>query len=144
LWKLKKYFWKNLLTLSNKTIPGSHLYLNAWRFLACSLALGVIYFSLNPSYPLKRTISNIPFGDSIIHIFSFGLLMYCICLSWKQKKIQLILGFILMVLAIALEIKQAIMGGIDFEIGDSIANTLGIWTGYLLASLRKKSSLTHL
>jgi len=120
-----------------KTALGTNIHPKTWRFLGYSITLLIIYFSLNPTYPLKRTLAHIPFSDPTIHIISFGLLVYCFCLSWKQKKIQIFLVLGLIILSITLEILQALIGAVDFSFKDSIANTLGVGLGYLVASFWK-------
>jgi glycopeptide antibiotics resistance protein len=106
-----------------------------WRFLGYSITLVIIYFSLNPSYPFKQTITNIPFGDQAVHFCAFGFLMYCFCQFWKQKKIQFFLGFGLMALGFGLETLQSLRGG-AIELEDAFANTLGVGLGSLIWNLR--------
>ena len=78
-----------------------------------------------------------PYGDKTIHLFSFGLMMYCFCLLWKQNYTRIILGIFFMLLGVSLEILQTPVGGGQFEFGDIIANTLGVVIGFVLVHLRK-------
>jgi len=114
-----------------------------WRFLGYAITLIIIYFSLNPAYPLKQAITQIPFGDPIIHLCAFGFLTFCFFLSCERKKFQLILGFGLIILAVTLEIMQTFIGRVDFELADSFANTIGVVIGYLMSKFRKKGNLAQ-
>ena len=120
-----------------KEVPDPKIYSKFWRFLGTSIALLIIYFSFNPSYPLKQAITELPFGDQFIHLSAFGLLMYCFCLSLEKKIIQFILGFSLMILGIGLETLQVYLTGRRFEFEDGFANILGVAMGYLVSCFRK-------
>lgn len=119
-----------------RTATGSTINLKLLGLLSFSIALVVIYFSLNPAYPLKQSIENTPYGDPLIHLFSFGLLMYCFCLPWKQTRIRIFLGVCFVLLGVGLEMLQTV-GGSLFEFGDATANTVGVVVGFVLVHLRK-------
>ncbi|NIS85874.1 MAG: hypothetical protein GWN88_12570 [Nitrospinaceae bacterium] len=89
-------------------------------------------------YPLKQAVSQIPLGDSGIHLFGFGLLAYCFFRSWEKEKTRGNLFFSLVALGITLEILQAFMILADFEFEDSLANTAGVMMGYFLVNARKE------
>jgi glycopeptide antibiotics resistance protein len=112
-------------------ISGSSLSLKLLGFLSFAITFAVIYFYLSPDYPLKQSVGNILLGDKIIHLFSFGILMYCFSMLWKQNHIRIILGVFFMMLGIGLELLQTPVGAGQFEFGDIIANTLGVVIGYL-------------
>ena len=116
------------------TAPGSTINLKLLGFLGFAITLAVIYFSPNPAYPLKQSVADTPYGDPLIHLFSFGLLMYCFCLPWKQNHIRIFLGICFVLLGIGLEMLQTVGGGL-FELGDTIANTAGVVIGYLFTKL---------
>ena len=97
----------------------------------------IIFFSLKLPYPLKHTISLIPYSDPSVHILSFGTLMYCYCRSWKQNHTRIILGGCLVVLGIGLEIQQTTLWGGTFEFEDGFANTLGVGLSYLYVNFKK-------
>jgi glycopeptide antibiotics resistance protein len=124
------------LTFSRKTAQTSKIYPEIWRFIGYSITFLIIYFSLNPAYPLKQAIINIPLGDQLIHLCAFGFLMYCFCQFWKQNPIRIILGAGLVFLGIGLETLQTTLGGKPFEFEDGFANTVGVGLGYLVSSFR--------
>jgi glycopeptide antibiotics resistance protein len=108
-----------------------------WKFLSALITGTIIIFSLILPYPLKHTISLIPFGDPLVHIFSFGTLMYCYCRSWNQNHTRIILGGCLVVLGIGLEMQQTTLWDGPFEFEDGFANILGVGLGYLFVNLKK-------
>jgi glycopeptide antibiotics resistance protein len=110
---------------------GSSLSLKLLGLLGLAITMAVVYFYLNPDYPMKQSIANTLLGDKIIHLFSFGLLMYSFSLFWKQGHIRILLGICFVLLGVGLEMLQAPMGGGQFEFGDIIANTFGVAIGYL-------------
>jgi VanZ family protein len=127
------------LTFPGETAPSSSLSLKLLGLLGLAVALAVIYFYLNPTFPIKQSVANTLLGDKLIHLFSFGLLMYCFCLIWKQNYIRIILGIFFIMLGVGLEMLQAPVGGGQFEFGDIIANTLGVAIGFFLTTLRKNN-----
>jgi VanZ family protein len=110
---------------------GSSLSLKLLGLLGLAITIAVVYFYLNPNYPLKQSVTNTFLGDKVIHLFSFGLLMYSFSLFVKQNRIRIVLGICLVLLGVGLEMLQAPMGGGQFEFADIIANTLGVVIGYL-------------
>jgi len=89
---------------------------------------------LNPAYPFKQPLAQIPFSDSVIHLCSFALVTFCFCLSTRHKLLQLALYCGLMMVAVALEGLQAAINRFAIEVGDSVANMAGVVVGYLVAS----------
>lgn len=110
---------------------ASPLSLKLLGLLGLAVTIALVYFYLSPDYPLKQSVTNTLLGDKIIHLFSFGVLMYSFCLFLKQDRIRTVLGICLVLLGVGLEILQAPMGGGQFEFGDIVANTLGVAAGYL-------------
>lgn len=97
----------------------------------------VILFSLTLTYPFKHTLLQMPFSDPLIHLFSFGTLMYFYCQAWKQNHIRIVLGVCLVILGIGLETLQASLWKGSFEFKDGFANTLGVGLGYFIGNLQK-------
>jgi|GEM_PF-1493969 len=104
-----------------------------WNILSVLILGGMIFFSLNPTYFIKHIISRVPYSDPAMHIFSFGILMFCYCQAWKQNKIRMILAVCLLLFGLGLEILQVTLWGGAFEIEDSFANILGVGLGYLMS-----------
>lgn len=117
--------------------PSAPKFVLIWRLLSVLGTGAVIFFSLKFTYPFKYTISQIPYSDPLVHLFSFGALMYCFCQFFKQNHIRVIMGVGLVVLGIGLEILQSILWAGEFEFEDSFSNTLGVVLGYLFRNLGK-------
>ena len=110
-----------------------------WALVGTSIVIIIIYYSTTFDYPYKRTIIHTPLGDALVHILSFGLIMFCFCRSFKAKRTQIIIGSGLIALGMILEVLQVTLGNenIKFGFDDMIANTLGITIGVFLARLKK-------
>jgi len=111
-----------------------------WILVGSSTLLLIVYASTTFNYPFKRAIMHTGLGDELVHLLSYGLIMFCFCRSWKANRIQIIIGSGLIALGIGLESLQIAMGddeSMKFEFNDIFANALGIVVGYVLASLKK-------
>lgn len=115
--------------------------------LGYSAAAVVVYFSVNPAYPLKHAIAQIPFSDPIIHLCGFALVTFCFCLSTRHQLLQLSMSSGLIALALILETLQSILFGTAFGFGDSVANVAGVvvgyWAAYRTSRVGNRSSRTR-
>jgi hypothetical protein len=103
-----------------------------------SIVLLIAYASITFEYPFKRAIISTPFGDALMHFFSYGLVMFSFCFPWKTKRTKIIIGFALFFLSILLEAFQMYAWkSMSIEMNDILGNTLGIAVGFYLAGLKK-------
>ena len=109
-----------------------------WILVGSSIALLIVYASITFEYPFKRAIISTPFGDALMHFFSYGLVMFSFCFPWKAMRTKIIIGFVLFFLGILLEaIQMYAWKSMRIEMNDILGNTLGISVGYFLAGLKK-------
>jgi uncharacterized membrane protein len=127
-----KLFKETSVTQTGKTqkIPGI--------LVGSSIALLIVYASITFEYPFKRAITSTPFGDALIHFFSYGLVMFSFCFPWKAKRTKIFIGFVLFFLGILLEVIQMYAWeSMRIEMNDILGNILGIAAGFFLAGLKK-------
>ena len=73
-----------------------------------------------------------PYSDKIGHLASYAVLMFWFCQLYRTR-IFYAAGFILM--GVALEFVQRQLGYRSYEVGDMIANALGVLLGWGVALL---------
>ena len=114
------------------------------RLLKMWLALGwfavcfLIYQSLNPSPP---ELPEWPLADKMAHFLVYAWIMLWFGFIYRPGKKYLLLGLSLVVLGGTLEILQGASGYRSMEVLDACFNTLGVFTGWLLARTRLSSTL---
>jgi VanZ family protein len=109
-----------------------------WILVGSSIVLLIVNASITFEYPFKRAIISTPFGDALMHFFSYGLVMFSFCFPWKAIRTRIIIGFVLFFLGILLEANQMYAWkSMRIEMNDILGNTLGIAAGFFLAGLKK-------
>jgi VanZ family protein len=96
----------------------------------------VIVGSLLPgsSTPI-RELSLLPISDKVMHFSAYLLLALLPLISFKGRWRALFCALLMIVLGVALEGGQWFSPGRSVELGDALANTLGVLTGTLAGSL---------
>jgi uncharacterized membrane protein len=112
-----------------------------WILIGSSIVLLIVNASITFEYPFKRAIISTPFGDFLMHFFSYGLVVFSFCFPWKAMHTRIIIGFAFFFLGIFLEVFQMYAWeSMRVEMNDILGNTLGIAAGFFLAGLKKQSS----
>ncbi|CAH9015663.1 VanZ family protein [Candidatus Nitrosacidococcus sp. I8] len=112
-------------------------FLKLWRFLGWLGVIGIIYLSLTPS--LADLNFLIVYQDKMEHFLAYGLLAWWFSQIYPARS-HLWFGIFFISLGIAIEFLQDLTGR-DFEYGDMLADTLGVFSGYGLYRAAKKVRL---
>ena len=106
---------------------------NGLKVLSIALALIISLLSLIDSG--ENTIQH---NDKLIHFSIYAILTYITLIASRKTNILVLLATILL-LGISLEFLQSMTGLRNFEYMDIIANSLGIFGGFLFYFLQKRS-----
>lgn len=104
-----------------------------WYWLGALMLAVVVYLSLMPSPPQL----DISAGDKLQHLAAYSALGYWFGMLALQnwRRLCLVAGG-LIVLGIALEFIQGMTGYRTFDVGDMLANAIGVVAGLTLARTR--------
>jgi VanZ family protein len=96
----------------------------------------VIVGSLLPasSAPL-RGLELLPVSDKVIHYSSYVMLALLPVISFESRRRAVVCALLMVLLGVALEGGQSFAPGRSVELGDALANTLGVLTGMLAGLL---------
>ncbi|MDH5547210.1 MAG: VanZ family protein [Gammaproteobacteria bacterium] len=123
----------------DETIPQLKLLL-FWRLIGWGMVITVIAISLDPSPP---DLSNIQFGDKLVHFSAYFGMMYWLAQCYLKRHRRW-LFLMIVALGIAIEFVQGLSGYRTFEVADMIANTSGAVVGWFLAGTVLGKSLIYL
>ena len=91
-------------------------------------AAAIVWLSLTPAPPQV----DFSYGDKAGHLAAYGLLMFWFARLYRAR-IAYAAGFIAM--GIALEFAQGALGFRTYEVLDMVANTIGVFMGWIAAVL---------
>lgn len=105
-------------------------YRKAWLSGAWGLVALVIYLSLMPAPPQVLTFD---WSDKFEHGLAYTSMSWCFCQLYRTgaQRIRVVVALIAM--GIVIEILQGLSGYRFFEYADILANSVGVWAGFLLA-----------
>ena len=98
----------------------------AWLY-----ATAIVFLSLMPKPPDP----GFAYGDKLGHLAAYSLLMFWFCWLYRRQTVRLGYAALWFAMGIALEFAQGATGYRSFEIEDMLANTLGVFVGWLAAKL---------
>lgn len=108
-----------------------------WLSLGWLLIVLTVFLSLMPSLPQVMDFNQ---GDKLEHLLAYTILMLWFAQIFKRRlHLRVGLGFIAM--GISLELLQGLSGYRAFEYSDILANTTGVFFGWLLAKTRMANCL---
>ncbi len=104
-----------------------------WYWLGAFMTGIVVYLSLMPSPPQL----DMTAGDKLQHLAAYSALGFWFAMLAQGNRRQLGLSVSALIgLGIALEFIQGMTGYRTFDVGDMLANSLGVVTGSVLARTR--------
>lgn len=117
------------------------------RFLKFWLSIGwifvglVILFSLIPSPPTTLEFKG---ADKLLHLFTYMAIMLWFGLIYLPGKRYQFLGIAFIIMGVMLEFTQGLIGYRSLEYFDMIANSFGVFLGWLIVRTPISSALLHL
>ncbi len=104
-------------------------YLKLWQSIGYLLVFAVTVLCLIPNPP---DTSGVSFGDKIVHTLGYFCLFLWFSQIYERKAhYRPVIGLIL--LGVAIEFAQGLTSYRAFEIADMVANTSGVFLGWLVA-----------
>ena len=97
-----------------------------WLFIGYVLVLIVILSSIDPSPTL-----GLPINDKIAHFVAYGGLMGWFSQIYQIQKQRIIVAALLILLGMSMEFYQSTIPGRYYEFADMIANSGGVFLGWL-------------
>ena len=85
-----------------------------------------------------------PGGDKTAHVAAYALMMFCFMQIYAVRTYRVLIAIGLVLLGIALEILQGYTGYRAFEYADMVANTLGVFVGWLAGPPRTPHLITRI
>ena len=104
-----------------------------WRFIAF-LNIGIII--VLSVIPGPEHIGDIFGLDKILHIFAYGFTMFWCSICYPERKYILVFSSGLILMGIVLEIVQGLTGYRMLSVYDMTANSIGVFSGWVLARTR--------
>ena len=99
-----------------------------WRFAGWLLVVGVVAGSLMPGHSIPSVASN----DKVLHGASYFLLMLWFAGMYRRSH-HLLIGLGLILLGAALDALQALTTTRHFDVGDIVANAVGVLVALVLS-----------
>ncbi len=101
-----------------------------WLTIGMIMILGIFWVSLTPIPPKPL---DFELSDKLEHTAAYGLLMWWFAVAVNQTKHQLMLAITFVVMGIGIEFLQQMTGYRYFEVLDMVANTTGVFVGWLVS-----------
>jgi len=105
-----------------------------WLAIGWFLVFAIITSSLMPPSPSSESLFKLPYADKIIHCCAYFILMGWFAQIYHAPSIRWRLAIACLLLGVILEIIQALSGLRHGDIGDIIANGVGILLSGLLVT----------
>ena len=83
-------------------------------------------------------------GDKMMHVAAYALMMFCFMQIYVVRTYRVLIAIGLVLLGISLEILQGYTGYRAFEYADMLANSLGVFVGWLAAPPRTPHLITRI
>jgi len=111
-----------------------------WLAIGYALVVLVIYLSLR-SDPVKITV-GFPYEDKIFHALAYFSLMFWFAQIYHDKFQRNMIALVFIVMGGSLEYFQSFDPSRMSEVGDLLANTLGVFLGFTLSLTGLKNCLS--
>jgi len=113
-----------------RIVPGKNLLRVTWLLAL----LAVIVGSLLPSESSPiQTLARLAISDKVEHLGMYGLLAFLPSLR-ERRRVVIASALAAIAFGVGLEFAQLLTGWRDFEIGDMVADTLGVCFGLALGT----------
>ncbi len=116
-------------------------YLRFWLVSGWILVGLVVLFLVIPSPPETMSFH---FGDKLLHVSIYAIMMLWFGLIYPPGKFYRNLGLGFIMMGIVLEFIQGLTGYRSLEYTDMTANTIGVLLGWLLAKTRLSNALSRI
>ena len=103
-------------------------YFGLWSIIGYGLIGFVVYLSLTPHPPIEMAFS---FGDKIGHFAAYAVMMGWFACLYDGLSTRLAHTAGLLALGIGLEFVQSTTGYRSFDVGDMVADAIGVALGWL-------------
>ena len=115
-------------------------YKRVWRSIAF-LNIGIIItLSLIPGPEDIPSVSGL---DKVMHILAYAFCMFWCNMCYRDRKNTMLFSAGLILMGVALEVVQGMIGYRMMSIYDMIANSVGVFSGLVLARTRLSMSLLY-
>ena len=111
-----------------------------WLVGGWLLCAAIIWLSLTPSPPSIA----IEHGDKLGHLLAYGSLMFWFCQLYAERGARLACAIGFAAMGVALEFVQGALGYRTFEVGDMLANALGVLVGWAAVQVTGSSLFSRL
>ena len=115
-------------------------YIKLWLTIGFLLVGMVCFFTLTPSPP---DMGDFPESDKIGHLVAYSAIMLWFGFIYLRGKQYLRVGLAFIVMGIALELIQGMLGYRNFSYLDMGANVCGVMIGWFLARTRLAEALVR-
>lgn len=102
-----------------------------WLFLGLVMVAGIFWVSLTPIPPQPLTFD---YADKLEHTAAYALLMWWFAITAKAKPGIYVYLVAFITMGISIEFLQEMTGYRYFEYADMVANTLGVFVGWLVSA----------
>jgi VanZ family protein len=102
----------------------------AWLGVGWLWVIVIFYLSLMPHPPQPVHFWS---ADKLEHALAYSLLMLWFCQVYRQRRSRMMLAALLVVMGIMIEYLQRETGYRTFDYADMLANTAGIFVGWVWA-----------
>ena len=111
-----------------------------WRPYGISLgwllAATIIWLSVTPE-PVQIDIEQ---GDKLGHFAAYGSLMFWFCLLYRRRKVRIAYAVLWIAMGVGLEFVQGQLGYRTYDVGDMLANSIGVLIGWAAALMLPRAA----
>lgn len=109
---------------------GSALFIAATALLVWGTAFNGRSFG-----PIRFLLRATPHGDKVGHFVLYGAIVFAVGLVVRRRTTAVLSAFVVLLVGIADEYRQLLVGGRNFDLDDILANAGGVCLGLLAALL---------
>ena len=110
--------------------PSNHrALLGVWGVLICCVVVGSL---LPASYPVMVDIGRLHINDKVQHFGAYLVLSFLPVIGFRDRRRGLMAGISMFLLGVLMEASQHFSPGRAVELGDVVANGVGVSCGTLL------------
>lgn len=102
-------------------------------FAATGLLLWGTAFGGRSFGPIRFLLQTTPHGDKVGHFVLYGAIVFAVALVVRRRPAAITAALAMLLLGVADEFRQLLVGGRNFDLDDILANGAGICLGLLLA-----------
>lgn len=105
---------------------------SGWWWAGWAWVVLVWYLSLTP-HPMKVDV-GVTYSDKIGHAIAYTWLMFWFGNLYHNLSVRLMFGIFFIFMGVGLELLQSLTPTRDYELGDILANTVGVFIGFGLVA----------